>query len=212
MAQPAPSLSPEAAFAALPLFGGVPPEVCASFAHQGRLHRYRAGTIMFLQGDPPDAVYCVLSGRVEITTTAADGRVRILAMVAPGELLGELAVLGAMGRSGSAICVTDTTAWAVDGQQFLRFLTAHPPVALALLSSLSRLVITQNGLVETCSSLISRVGWRNGCLSWQPRPGMPHRAMAPSWTGVCPKPTSPISAAAPEPTSAVSCPNLAVED
>jgi CRP-like cAMP-binding protein len=148
MAQPAPSLSPEAAFAALPLFGGVPPEVCASFAHQGRLHRYRAGTIMFLQGDPPDAVYCVLSGRVEITTTAADGRVRILAMVAPGELLGELAVLGAMGRSGSAICVTDTTAWAVDGQQFLRFLTAHPPVALALLSSLSRLVITQDGLVD----------------------------------------------------------------
>jgi hypothetical protein len=29
-----------------------------------------------------------------------------------GELLGELAVLGATGRSGSAICVTDTTAWA----------------------------------------------------------------------------------------------------
>jgi hypothetical protein len=44
--------------------------------------------------------------------------------------------------------VTDTTAWAVDGQQFLRFLTAHPPMALALLSSLSRLVITQNGLVD----------------------------------------------------------------
>jgi CRP/FNR family transcriptional regulator, cyclic AMP receptor protein len=124
MAQPAPSPSPEAAFAALPLFGGVPPEIRASFARQGRLHRYRAGTIMFLQGDPPDTVYCVLSGRVEITKTAADGRVRILAIVAPGELLGELAVLGATGRSGSAICVTDTTAWLLMASSFF---ASSPP-------------------------------------------------------------------------------------
>jgi CRP/FNR family cyclic AMP-dependent transcriptional regulator len=146
--QAAAAPSPEAALAALPLLGGVSPEVRASFAEQGRLHRYRAGTVMFIQGDPPDAVYCILTGRVEITTTAADGRIRLLAMVTSGDLLGELAVLGGTARSGSAICVADTTAWAVDGQRFLRFLTDHPPVALALLSSLSRLVIAQNGLVD----------------------------------------------------------------
>jgi CRP-like cAMP-binding protein len=59
---------------------------------------------MFARGDPPEAVYCILSGRVEITTTAADDRVRLLAIVAAGDLLGELAVLGEMPRSGSAIC------------------------------------------------------------------------------------------------------------
>jgi CRP/FNR family cyclic AMP-dependent transcriptional regulator len=69
-------------------------------------------------------------------------------MVSSGDLLGELAVLGGMPRSGSAICVADTTAWAVDGQQFPRFLTDHPPVALALLSALSRLVVSQSGLVD----------------------------------------------------------------
>jgi CRP/FNR family cyclic AMP-dependent transcriptional regulator len=140
--------SPEVAFAALPLFSGVSPETGAAFAGQGRLHRYRAGTVMFVQGDPPEAVYCILSGRVEITTTAADGRVRLLAMMATGDLLGELAVLGDIPRSGSAICVADTTAWAVDGQRFRRFVHEHPPVALALLSSLSRLVVAQNGLVD----------------------------------------------------------------
>jgi CRP/FNR family transcriptional regulator, cyclic AMP receptor protein len=93
-------------------------------------------------------VHCILSGRVEIATTAADGRVRLLAMVAAAALVGELAVLGDMPRSGSAICVADTTAWAVDGQRFRRFVYHHPPVALALLSSLSRLVVAQNGLVD----------------------------------------------------------------
>ena len=73
--------SPEVALAALPLFSGVSPQVGASFADQGRLHRYRAGTVMFVQGDPPDAVYCILTGRVEVTTTTADGRVRVVAMV-----------------------------------------------------------------------------------------------------------------------------------
>jgi CRP/FNR family transcriptional regulator, cyclic AMP receptor protein len=146
--QHAPPPPLEAALAALPLFADAPVHARDAFARQGRLQRYRPGTVMFLQGDPADAVYCILSGRVEITTTAADGRVRLVAMVTPGDLLGELAVLGGMARSGSAICVADTTAWAVDSQQFRRYLTDHPPVALTLLSSLSRLVITQNGLVD----------------------------------------------------------------
>jgi hypothetical protein len=82
--------------------------------------------------------------------------------------------------------VTDTTAWAVDGQQFLRFLTAHPPVAMTRLSSLARLVIAQNGLVDDMLFLDLRVGWRNDCLNWRPRPGMPHRPMVPSSTGAPP--------------------------
>ena len=103
---------------------------------------------MFVQGDPPDEVFCILSGRVEITSTATDCRVRLLAIAAPGDLLGQLGVLGDTPRSGTAICVADTLAWAVDGQQFLRFLTDQPPAALALLSALSRQVVAQDGLVE----------------------------------------------------------------
>jgi CRP/FNR family cyclic AMP-dependent transcriptional regulator len=146
--QAVPSPSPEAALAALPLFANLPAEVHIALARQGRLQRYRAGTVMFLQGDPPDAVYCILAGRVKITTTAADGRIRLVAILGCGDLLGELDVLGEMDRSGSAVCVADTAAWVVDGQRFRRFLTDHPPVVLALLSSLSRLVIAQNGAVD----------------------------------------------------------------
>lgn len=139
----------ETALAALPLFANVSADAHVAFARQGRLQRYQAGTVMFLQGDPPDAVYCILSGRVEITTTAAaDGRIRLVAVLGPGDLLGELAVLGDIARSGSAICVADTTVWVVNSQGFRRFLTDHPPVALALLSSLARLVIAQNGVVD----------------------------------------------------------------
>jgi CRP/FNR family transcriptional regulator, cyclic AMP receptor protein len=145
---PAPTSSPASALAALPLFGGVPSEARTAFADQGRRHGYRAGTVLFLQGDPPDDVYCILSGRIEITSAAADGRTRLLAIAAPGDLLGELGVLGRMPRSGTATCVTDTTAWVVEGQRFVRFLTDQPSAALALLSILARQVVTQDGLVD----------------------------------------------------------------
>jgi CRP/FNR family transcriptional regulator, cyclic AMP receptor protein len=142
------STSPDRAFAELPLLRGVPADARASFARQGRLHRYRVGTVMFLQGDPSDEVFCILSGRVEITSAAPDGRLRLLALVAPGDLLGELGVLGGTPRSGTAICVADTVAWAVDARPFLRFLADNPSVSLALLATLSRFVVAQNGLVE----------------------------------------------------------------
>src|SRR5512132_799664 len=173
------SPSPEAAFAALPLFSGVSPEAGAAFAGQGRLHRFRAGTVMFVQGDPPEAVYCILSGRVEVTTTAADGRVRLLAMVAAGDLLGELAVLGDMPRSGSAICVADTTAWAVDGQRFRRFVYQHPPVAWRCSSPSPGWSSPRTAWLMTCSFSISGVGWPNGCSAWPPSSRMPRRPTAP---------------------------------
>jgi CRP/FNR family transcriptional regulator, cyclic AMP receptor protein len=164
---------------------------------------------MFVQGDPPEAVYCILSGRVEITTTAADGRVRLLAMMATGDLLGELAVLGDIPRSGSAICVADTTAWAVDGQRFRRFVHEHPPVALALLSSLSRLVVAQNGLVDDMLflDLRGRVAKRLLGLATKSSNAPPADGTVIDWA--CPRLTSRTSAAAPEPTSAASSPNSA---
>jgi CRP/FNR family transcriptional regulator/CRP/FNR family cyclic AMP-dependent transcriptional regulator len=146
--QPAATSSPASALAALPLFAGVPSEARAAFADQWRRHGYRAGTVLFLQGDPPDDVCCILSGRTEITSATADGRARLLAIAAPGDLLGELGVLGGMPRSGTATCVSDTMAWMVDGRRFVRFLSDQPAAALALLSVLARQVVTQDGLVD----------------------------------------------------------------
>jgi CRP/FNR family transcriptional regulator, cyclic AMP receptor protein len=144
----APLSSPEEALVRIPLFAGVPSQELRAFARQGRLHRFRAGTVLMAQGDPADEVFCVLSGRIEVTSVTADGGVQLLAVVAPGDLLGELGVLGGMSRAGTAECIADTSVWAIGGELFKGFLVDQPSVALALLSSLARLVVAQDHLVE----------------------------------------------------------------
>jgi CRP/FNR family transcriptional regulator, cyclic AMP receptor protein len=144
----APHFSPEETLVRMPLFASVATEKLRAFVQQGRLHRFRTGTVIFAQGDPADEVFCILSGRIEVTSVTADGGMQLLAVLAPGDLLGELAILGGMPRSGTAECVDDTAAWAFGGESFRRFLVDQPSVGLALLTSLARLVVAQDHLVE----------------------------------------------------------------
>jgi signal transduction histidine kinase len=60
-----------------------------------------AGDYLFREGDPPDGVYLVLEGEVEIVRTAGD-REQIFACFQPGDFLGEVAVLDGQGRSTDA--------------------------------------------------------------------------------------------------------------
>jgi CRP-like cAMP-binding protein/MinD-like ATPase involved in chromosome partitioning or flagellar assembly len=63
--------------------------------------------LIFNQGDPGDALYVVLQGRVRIATTDNFGREKVLAFYGPGEFFGDMAVLTGAPRSASATASTD---------------------------------------------------------------------------------------------------------
>jgi EAL domain-containing protein (putative c-di-GMP-specific phosphodiesterase class I) len=67
----------------------------------------RAGDLIFAQGDAADVAYVVESGEVEIRIRA-DGVARRIALVGPGDLLGEMAVVDDSPRSATAIARLDT--------------------------------------------------------------------------------------------------------
>ena len=74
-----------------------------------RLHATRvergAGEPFFLQGDPGDAVYGVLTGRVKIAKQSPAGRELILDVLGPGEPIAVIPVVvvtGLYGESGTA--------------------------------------------------------------------------------------------------------------
>ena len=60
------------------------------------------GQILFAQGDRGDLVYVVEEGKVEVYRTRADGTEEFLALIAPGNYLGELGPLLNLPRSASA--------------------------------------------------------------------------------------------------------------
>jgi putative ABC transport system ATP-binding protein len=71
---------------------------------------FPAGTSIFEQGDPPDLVYRITSGEVDIVRVLADGGEQLLNRLGPGQYFGELGPILGFPRSASARAHGDVTA------------------------------------------------------------------------------------------------------
>jgi len=89
-----------------------------------------AGDYLFHEGDPPDGVYLVLEGEVEVVKTAGDHG-EVLMRFQPGEYLGEVALLDGQGRSTAARARGDVSVAKIPGEVLLEVLDTEP-VALTL--------------------------------------------------------------------------------
>ncbi|MFT4537769.1 MAG: serine/threonine protein kinase [Planctomycetota bacterium] len=69
--------------------------------HGFELREFKAGDVIFDEGDEGDCSYDIVSGRVAVDRSA-EGQSRRLAELGPGEVLGEIAILARTPRSASA--------------------------------------------------------------------------------------------------------------
>lgn len=104
----------------------------------GRTRRYEAGTILYHEGDESDWVVLLEDGRVKVSSQTAEGRQAVLALLGPGELLGELSTLDGQPRSATITAIEDVRATVVTAAAFRAYLEEHPRVAIMLLETLSQ--------------------------------------------------------------------------
>jgi CRP/FNR family transcriptional regulator, cyclic AMP receptor protein len=105
---------------------------------RGTLRRFARGQALLHQGQIPDRVLLLRSGRVKVYSTTASGKDVVLAVRGPGELVGELSALDQEPRSASIVALDPVEAAVLSPADFRGFLTEHPAAALALLEMLSR--------------------------------------------------------------------------
>jgi CRP-like cAMP-binding protein len=84
------------------LFVDLSDEQVAKIARLLRDQKFAENDVIFRQGDPGDALYIVLDGRVRISTADQFGRERVLAFNGPGDFFGDMAVLTGAPRSATA--------------------------------------------------------------------------------------------------------------
>ena len=65
-------------------------------------HCYSRGAIVFSQADPGDALYGVVTGKIRISASSADGREMFLNIMEPGDTFGEIAILDGRHRTATA--------------------------------------------------------------------------------------------------------------
>ena len=93
---------------------------------------FRAGEVIFKEGDVGDGIYVVEEGEVEISTMINEEEARTLSRLGANTFFGEMAVLDGQPRSATVTAEEDTVVLFIPRDEILRAL-GHSPELLALL-------------------------------------------------------------------------------
>ena len=95
-------------------FADAPPEALATVAVAGQERHLIRGDVLFNEGDPPDALFLVLRGRMAIAiANPIDRRESVVALMEPDDLFGEMSMLDNGPRSAMARALEPTTVLAI---------------------------------------------------------------------------------------------------
>ncbi len=100
--------------------------------------RLRRGEILFLEGEPGDRLYVIADGKIKLGHTSTDGRETLIAILGPGELLGELALFDPGPRAATATAIAPTRLLELRHDDLTGILAGRPELSSQLLQSLAR--------------------------------------------------------------------------
>ncbi len=122
--------------ASIPFLRQLSPEDAEELLSRVRRRRIARSRPILRAGAAGDDVVVVLSGRVRLVAYGAERREVVLAIRGPGELLGDMAALGAQRRTATVIALDDVEAGVLHGDEFRAFLRDRPDAALVLIRML----------------------------------------------------------------------------
>ncbi|MFY9402394.1 MAG: patatin-like phospholipase family protein [Candidatus Omnitrophota bacterium] len=121
-----------------PLFSGLSKrerKIIKKFSH---IAHYNKGDIIYTEGSPPSAFYCLILGRVVVYTKGADGVENILEHLHYGKYFGVISLLTNEGHSVTAKATNDCSLLVIEKEGFDFVLTKIPKLAVDLSRMLSR--------------------------------------------------------------------------
>jgi CRP-like cAMP-binding protein/Fe-S-cluster-containing hydrogenase component 2/thioredoxin reductase len=104
---------------------GVPLDVLRPIAAAAQLNQYKAGELIFAEGDEADTLHLIRSGSVTIAKNFGEREIP-MAYVAAGNYVGEMGLLGNSTRSASVRATVKTETVSLDAEAFNALLDATP--------------------------------------------------------------------------------------
>ena len=97
------------------------------------LQHFDAGTEVFAQGDPGDAMYFIDHGRLEVSVISPDGRKLSLDILKDGDVLGEIALLDEGLRTATITAKTHSRLWRLSRRDLKAAIADDPELSMELL-------------------------------------------------------------------------------
>jgi CRP/FNR family transcriptional regulator, cyclic AMP receptor protein len=134
------ALHPSTIIARNSLFRTLPEQTVAQITALASRRAYPADAVVFLRGDPGDALYGVVTGRVRISASAAGGKEVFLNIMEPGDAFGEIALLDGEPRTAAATTLAPTELLIIRREDFLGLVKREPQLAVHLIELLCKRV------------------------------------------------------------------------
>jgi CRP-like cAMP-binding protein len=93
---------------------------------------FKRGMLIYVPSDLGDCVLVLSSGRVKIFHNTQDGKQAVLALIDPGELFGELALVEPTQREEYAEAMELSTVIVIPTEEVQRLMNEHPKLSLGL--------------------------------------------------------------------------------
>ena len=157
----------------------------------GVRRRYAAGAPLMHQGDRADHVVALVGGRVKVTRVDEEGNELLLAIRGPGEVLGEIGVLGDERRSATVFAVERCDASVVAADRFLVIVRSFR-LERHLLRHITGRLHEGEGVRSELAHLPARVRVARGLLRLAGVPAGPAAAAGPARGRPRPGPGTPL--------------------
>ncbi len=132
----------------IPLFSGLNSQQLSILNDITYVNDCSEGEILFLEGEPADALYVILDGEVKIIKVTAEGKEIILETMGKGDFFGEMGILEEKNRSATALINKKTKLLVLEKGNFIRFIKAYPEIALKMIVELSHRLRQANQEIE----------------------------------------------------------------
>jgi len=110
---------------------------------------YGSNVALFIQGDPSTSVLYILKGDVKLSVVNEVGKEAIVAILGPGDFLGEECLEGHPQRTRAAVTITRSTILAIEKFEMVRLLHTEPGLADRFIKHLlSRNIRVEGDLID----------------------------------------------------------------
>jgi len=122
----------------VPLFAGFSDEQLAMLVQAVTRRSVPRGAMLMGEGDATDSLYIVISGRLKVMMGDADGKEVILALLGPGEIVGEMGLIDDSPRSATVISIEPSELLAISKREFHKCLAENFDMVMGVMKGLVR--------------------------------------------------------------------------
>jgi CRP/FNR family transcriptional regulator len=132
----------------VPRFNGLAEQTQHVLALSATHRHFDGGQVIYVEGEPAEAVYLLESGWIKATRMTRQGREQAMMFLRPVEIFGDIAVFTGTTYPGTVMALEAVSVWAIPAQELLNLIPLHPDLAMAIIHHLGQRVLHYINLVE----------------------------------------------------------------